>query len=48
MRMGKSKWLLLMLGVSILATSAENNQKKNGNTDAACYGGKKGNENRTK
>ena len=28
MRMGESKWLLLMLGVSILATSAENNQKK--------------------
>ena len=28
MRMGKSKWLLFMLGISILATSAENNQKK--------------------
>ena len=28
MRMGKSKWLLLMLGVSILAVAAENNQKK--------------------
>ena len=28
MKMGKSKLLLLMLGVSILATAAENNQKK--------------------
>ena len=28
MKVGKSKWLLLMLGVSILAVAAENNQKK--------------------
>ena len=28
MKMGKSKLLLLMLGVSILAVAAENNQKK--------------------
>ena len=28
MRMGESKWLLLMLGVSILVAAAENNQKK--------------------
>ena len=40
MRMGKSKLLLLMLGVSILATAEEN-----GNTGTACYGGKKGSEN---
>ena len=45
MKVGKSKWFLLMLGVSVLVAAAENDVNKSEKPTQTANGDEKGNEN---